>query len=256
MEISIRKSFLVSLGIHLSIFLIIGIAALFRPVTVTEITTLVTVDTEVTSVSPGEELPVSRKKETVSVKNREPAVKQRPVRQKNTQKLLASMKNGKNTAADDDGLAKRKEQEAQRLSNEQVLAANREMEKVSGDVDKALSENADSSAARNTTVKSGSGGTDPLGDAGWSKRPRKTVYFPNIQSKIPARYKMKGMSYAITAKIAFDSNGLATRVEIVASSGDANIDNIFFSELKKVRVEPIPENRIDVITKRFSISLK
>ncbi len=97
---------------------------------------------------------------------------------------------------------------------------------------------------------------DPLGDASWSSKPRKTTFFPDIQSKIPENYKKKGLSYSITVKLTFDKNGLASGAEIVSSSGDSEIDSIFATELRKVRVEPIDEDRNDVIIKVFKISLK
>ena len=256
MELDFKKSFLISLGVHSGIFLLFAIAALFNPLRINEQQTLVSIETEVsglTSAPPAEADTVRKTPE-----KKKPAVTV-PNRVKNTQKLIASMKT-KNTAAgknknDDDGLAQKKAM-ALKLSNEQAARVNRELDEVAGDVDKALNENTEGTGKVNASLKSGTGGNDPLGDAGWSLRPRKTVYFPNIQSKIPEKYKKKGMSYSLTARIAFDKNGLAARVDITSSSGDPNIDNIFFTELKKVRVEPIVENRTDIVTKRFSISLK
>lgn len=256
MELNIKKSLLISLGAHLTLFLFITIASLFNPLQLNDQQTMVSIETEVsglTSAPPAEADVVKKvpqkKKPTVTVPNR----------QKNTKKLIASMKSktvtGKDKNVSDDGLAQKKAM-ALKLSNEQAERINRELDQVAGDVDKALNENTEGTGKENAALRSGTGGNDPLGDAGWSLRPRKTVYFPNIQSKIPERYKKKGLSYSLTARIAFDKNGLAARVDIASSSGDPNIDNIFFTELKKVRVEPIAENRMDVITKRFSISLK
>jgi len=135
---------------------------------------------------------------------------------------------------------------------------NKQMKDVSDNVDQILNE--DSTAS--TGNKGNGNGVDnfikgdPLSDAEWSAQPRKTVFFPDIQSKIPPQYKKKGMGYSITAKIAFDKNGLAIRADITKSSGDPNIDSVFFSELKKIRIESVSEDRIDEIVKTFTISLK
>lgn len=257
MELNIKKSLLISLCAHLSLFLVLVIASLFNPLRIDDQRNMVSIETEVSgldSASPAEAEVVKK------VPEKKKPVVTAPKRVKNTQKLIASMKTAKTVdknrkSDDDDGLAERKAM-ALKLSNEQAAKINRELDQVAGDVDKALNENTEGSGNENASPKRGTGGNDPLGDAGWSLKPRKTVYFPNIQSKIPDKYKKKGMSYSLTARIAFDRNGIAARVDIASSSGDPNIDNIFFSELKKVRVEPINENRTDVITKRFSISLK
>ncbi len=157
--------------------------------------------------------------------------------------------------------------------NQEKKSVNKELSQIAGDIDKALKESEGqgvSVSGKENGVTGGtgagkagtggfgmpSGGEDPLSGVNWSSKPRKTVFFPDIQSKIPDEYKIKGMSYSITAKIAFDRNGLAIRVDIVRSSGDPIIDRIFFTELKKIRIESIDENRIDEISKSFSINLK
>ncbi len=148
---------------------------------------------------------------------------------------------------------------------------NKELSAISGNIDKVLEENtvqSDQQAGYTAGSGTGQGGfgtgygsnpygsNDPLGGAKWSLKPRKTVFFPDIQSKIPDEYKKKGMSYSITARMVFDNNGLAIRVDIIRSSGDPDIDRIFFSELKKIRVEPVNDYKTDEITKTFSINLK
>ncbi len=129
-----------------------------------------------------------------------------------------------------------------------------EIKKLFGDIEKALEQGGSSSS--NEGKGAYSSGGDPLSDASWGLRPRKTTFFPDIQSKIPDKYKKKGLSYSITVILTFDKNGLASRVEIISSSGDPAIDSIFNEELRKIRVEPIDEDRIDKITKVFKISLK
>jgi hypothetical protein len=128
-----------------------------------------------------------------------------------------------------------------------------ELKQITGDIDKALDEVEKATPGES---KKGISSGDPLSDATWSVKPRRTLFFPDIQSKIPDKYKKKGLSYSITVRIAFDKNGLATRVEIVSSSGDPKIDSIFNNELRKIRVESIPESRTDEITKTFKISLR
>ncbi|URA10701.1 hypothetical protein [Thermospira aquatica] len=114
--------------------------------------------------------------------------------------------------------------------------------------------------ATGTSTSSGSGqqgtGSDPLGDAAWKSRPRKTIFFPDIASKIREKVSNPLMGYTVTAKIVFDNQGLAIRVEIIRSSGDPLIDSIFLSELKKIRVESISEDRLDEITKTFKVSVR
>jgi TonB family protein len=128
-----------------------------------------------------------------------------------------------------------------------------EVNKLFGDIEKALEQGTDtSSSGGNQALSSG----DPLSDASWGAKPRKTTFFPDIQSRIPDKYKKKGLSYSVTVSLTFDRNGLATGVEIITSSGDPAIDSIFNEELRKVRVEPIDADRIDKVTKIFKISLK
>jgi|YNPMSStandDraft_1061717.scaffolds.fasta_scaffold00035_18 outer membrane biosynthesis protein TonB len=111
-----------------------------------------------------------------------------------------------------------------------------------------------------TSTASGSGqqgtGTDPLGDAKWKSRPRRTIFFPDIASKIRQQVPNPLMGYTVTAHIVFDSQGLAIKVDIIRSSGDPTIDSIFLSELKKIRVEAISEDRLDEITKTFKITVR
>jgi hypothetical protein len=130
-----------------------------------------------------------------------------------------------------------------------------EMNQMNNDIDKVLNEDSQGTATRpgnNTVIGKG----DPLSDAEWSASPRKTLYFPDIQSKIPADYRKKGLSFSLTARISFDPNGLAIKADIVKSSGDPAIDSVFNEELRKIRIESISGTRVDEITKTFSISLR
>lgn len=140
-------------------------------------------------------------------------------------------------------------------SFEEEAKTDRERERVndrSTDIDQALNDagrpNVSSAQARNTG--------DPMSEWAWSVKPRNAVFFPDIISKIPPEYKKKGMGYSITARITFDKNGVAVKAEIIRSSGEIEIDSVFYSELKKVRVEPISENRMDQATITIPISVK
>ncbi|MGA2141717.1 MAG: hypothetical protein ABSG94_04765 [Brevinematales bacterium] len=130
-----------------------------------------------------------------------------------------------------------------------------EIHKLFGDIEKALEQGQETSSSGGNPGLS-TGGGDPLSDASWGSKPRKTTFFPDIQSRIPEKYKKKGLSYSVTVNLSFDRNGLATGVEIITSSGDPAIDSIFNEELRKIRVEPIDADRIDKVTKIFKISLK
>lgn len=129
---------------------------------------------------------------------------------------------------------------------------------LSKTIDSALNQVSSTGTKANnqTSAAATPGSSDPLNDAAWSTKPRKTLFFPDIQSKIPAEYQKKGMGYSVKVKIAFDMNGLAVRVDLLESSGDAVIDNLFLTELRKIRVEPSSTPGIDEISKTFTISVK
>lgn len=109
---------------------------------------------------------------------------------------------------------------------------------------------------QNDPGKSQVGRGDPLSDATWQAKPRKTLAFPDIASKIPAKYKKEAKGYAVTVHLSFNKQGLCTKVDILKSSGDSTIDAIFKIELRKIKVEEIQEDRVDKITKEFKISVK
>jgi len=125
-------------------------------------------------------------------------------------------------------------------------------------IEQALQSTGRKSTGTAATSASGQQGTgsDPLGDATWKSRPRKTIFFPDIAAKIREKIPNPLMGYSVTARIVFDSQGLAVRVDIVRSSGDPMIDSIFLTELKKIRVEAIADERLDEITKTFKISVR
>ncbi len=130
----------------------------------------------------------------------------------------------------------------------------KEVEDLSDTIDNILDNTGKTESKANVGGKPGF--ADPLNDAKWSSKPRKTLFFPDIQSKIPVEYRKKGMGYSVKVEIAFDMNGLAVRVDLLESSGDPVIDNLFLTELRKIRVESSPKAGIDEISKSFTISVK
>ena len=132
---------------------------------------------------------------------------------------------------------------------------NNELDDLSGDIDLALNDGRDKGKETGDPGELISGG-DPLSDAKWSSKPRKTLYYPDIQSKIPDSYRKKGLSYSLQAVIVFDKNGLAVKVDIIKSSGDHTIDALFEKELKKVRIEPVNESRLVEISKVFLVNVR
>lgn len=135
-------------------------------------------------------------------------------------------------------------------------AQNSEFNQINQNVENALNQSSSSSSSSHSSSSSSSASGDPLSDASWSFVPRKTIYFPDIESKIPAEYRQRGMGYSVKVRITFDRFGNATAVDLVESSGDPTIDNIFLIQLRKIRVEPIDVIRTDVVLKTFTIKLR
>lgn len=280
MQKALKNSITISFALHVLVILIFGLLYLQKPDKIesqqTELAMLTEVDTLAQGITePIAEMPAEKKvapePEKKPTKADKKAVDQKAADQKAAKDKAASdreaalVKEKERAALAEEALkaAKAREEEAAAKKREEeerkaALAAQKEKEKkelndLSGSIDKALDDEGDQ-------AKQGGGGTvasnDPLSGAKWAVKPRKTVYFPDIQSKIPDKYKKKGLGFALTAKIVFDKNGLAVKVDIINSSGDPAIDSIFSTELRKVRVEPIQVNRLDEITKTFTISLK
>lgn len=98
--------------------------------------------------------------------------------------------------------------------------------------------------------------TDFLANATWSGTPRKTISFPKLATQIPQQYKSRGYGFSVTAKITFSPQGWVSSVQLVHTSGDPRIDNIFRTELRKIRIEESKKNTYDTITKTFTVSVK
>ncbi len=254
----LRKSLFVSFVLHLSVFLLLSFWVTRNQFSSGK-PSLVTVE----YVSGGFTEPIEENKGQPKKKSIPAKKAEKPVKKVSSQKNIAKTSDNKaKTDVSDRAKEIQKQREieaAEELKKKMAEEAEKkklgqELGKIEGDVDKALEDSEEETGGAKN--KSGVAGGDPLSGVEWRVKPRKTLFFPNIESKIPPRYKTKGMSYALKAKISFDKNGLAVKVDIIQSSGDPAIDSIFFSELRKIRVEAIHENRIDEISKTFTISLK
>jgi hypothetical protein len=282
--LGLKNSLFISIAVHSFIFIVFSLVIMKNPFEISTQPIMINIQSESDSLAAGvgeiinqpgrKSVPHLNERVTHSIEKTAVPEKTVPnaevlrsfTREKDTAKSLLKTTSKPNIKKE---LAKEKNQKKEREINENNKPAktpekdlaeeiekekvNQQLNQISGDIDKALDEDGGQNG------KEGNVGTahgDPLGDADWGVKPRKTVYFPDIQSKIPEKYKKKGMGYSITARIDFDKNGLATRVDIITSSGEPNIDSIFFSELRKIRVEAIEVNRTDEITKTFTISLK
>jgi outer membrane biosynthesis protein TonB len=130
----------------------------------------------------------------------------------------------------------------------------RQLKEVARGIEQSLDQ--DLLNALNTGEPRTPGRGDPLSDATWQARPRKTLFFPDLESKIPEEFRRRGMGYSVKVRLAFNQQGLCTMVELIESSGQSRIDSIFLTELRKIRVEPTDEARVDVITATFTISVR
>ncbi len=263
--LSIQKSFLVSLSIHLFFIIFFSLLLITNRFQSKNEPVSISIESESESISKGlgdniyepikKPAPQLKERKTKPVEKNAVTEKIAP-KKENLKKELAL--NSKNDLQKDSSQNDNLNQIQNQISNNMAKEAEnkkvkQEMDQIFGNIEQALKEgNSRTGKDGKGTLSSG----DPLSDATWSSKPRKTIYFPNIQSRIPDKYKKKGMSYSITMRLSFDKNGLATKAEIISSSGDPSIDSIFNTELRKIRVEPIEIDRVDEITKVFTISLK
>lgn len=281
-ELDLKKSLAVSLAFHAFLFLVLSIVFInvrfettFEPVSVNIVTDSASMAAGITEAL---DQPARRNRPSMTRRITQPAdTKALPEKTAPSASVLKSFTKKTETLKDrtkkvtvpDARQELKKEERREEPAAESAPAPDpekireqelrertaRELRRIEGDIDRILDEPAVGPVSPRAD-SGGSPGQDPLGDASWSAQPRKTVFFPNIQARIPPNYRKKGLSYSVTSRIAFDKNGLAVRVDIITSSGDPAIDSIFFTELKKIRVEAIEDSRVDVITKTFSISLK
>ncbi|MGL4367984.1 MAG: hypothetical protein ACRCTQ_06895 [Brevinemataceae bacterium] len=98
--------------------------------------------------------------------------------------------------------------------------------------------------------------SDFLSDGRWSGNSRKTTSFPDLTKNIPQKYKRQGYGVSITVKLTFSPEGWVSSLQIIKSSGDPYIDNLFRNELRTVRIEPIQTATYDTIIKTFNVSIR
>jgi outer membrane biosynthesis protein TonB len=258
--LSFRQSFFISLFLHLLLLLILSLFLTHSPFKEEPVPIIVTIDAPAAMAEGAQATPApppqkekatprqeTKPKTTTTTKQEaEKVIQQAREKTKKTTTTSKPVKSATPSASEEVSSSPSSQQEE---TEDDILAKS---------IEKALQSTGRKStgtAATSATGQQGTG-TDPLGDANWKSRPRKTIFFPDIASKIREKVANPLMGYTVTAKIVFDSQGLAVRVDIVRSSGDPLIDSIFLSELKKIRVEAITEERLDEITKTFKISVR
>ncbi|MCX7883006.1 MAG: hypothetical protein N2314_07275 [Brevinematales bacterium] len=258
--LSFRQSFFVSLFLHLVLLLLLSLFFTKSPFKEEPEPIVVTIDAPSLMAEGAQAIPapppqrekatpkpVSQPKTTTTPKQAAEKIIQQA--KEKTKKTTTTSKPVQSVQPTSETLPSTSSSEVQEESEDDILAKS---------IEKALQstgKKGTGSSATSATGQQGTG-TDPLGDANWRSRPRKTIFFPDIASKIKEKVSHPLMGYTVTAKITFDSQGLAVRVDIVRSSGDPLIDSIFLSELKKIRVEAISDERLDEITKTFKISVR
>ncbi|MGC8765325.1 MAG: energy transducer TonB [Brevinematia bacterium] len=272
-ELDLKNSFLISVFAHLLLFIIFSFVFLKNPFQKVEMPTVVNIEfnTEATGEGINEQIKTPPKMESSVPKERKSVVKEKVVvkekiipHNETAKRILEKKETAKEII---------KEIKPEKSVSEKKVLENisKETEKIAGDVgkkdtkDEMQKELEDRESEEllkdiDAAVSGKNEGTidksDPLSGGKWSSRSRKTIFFPDIQSKIPPELKKKGIGYSVTAKIRFDKNGLAIGVEIIKSSGNSVIDQLFNTELKKIRVEPVNENVTDEVIHTFQIKVK
>lgn len=97
---------------------------------------------------------------------------------------------------------------------------------------------------------------DFLSGADWTSTPRKTLKSPDLAKNMPEKFKKSGMVYKIKVRLTFNYLGFVTKVTILKSSGEPELDAYFENELKNIRVEE-SKNKSDVsVTQQFTVTPK
>lgn len=286
-ELSFRNSLYISIAIHFVLFLLLSLFFVKNPLRQIETPTVVNIEFNESDLSAniGGVLPEPAKantpalpeRKTESLKSTVVPEKTTPIRkvkeapEKSREKIIEKVEKAKLTSEKVKKLVKEKiEKETEDVSRkikEEELKEEIKKKKLQEELDeregKELLQNIDKlledresreGSAENTGRKSE--GNDPLSGGKWSSKARQTIFFPDIQSKIPPELRKKGVGYSVTAKIKFDKNGLPIYVEIIKSSGNSVVDRIFNSELKKIRVEPVDKDVVDEVVHTFRIYVK
>ncbi|MGC8769958.1 MAG: energy transducer TonB [Brevinematia bacterium] len=249
-EMDLKNSFYISLMIHLILFLLFSLFFLKNPFQKIETPTVVNIqfDNQLSGSQMKDDVQgpvIEEKKKEEKVKEKVTPVK-KEVKKNEVVEKIKEVKE-KKEKLEKNISEKPKEKEVPQTGNK---------EKVK-DEDDDLLKNIDE-AIKTGSAKNNSAGeetrSDVLSGGKWSGKARRTIFFPDIQSRLPEELRKKGIGYAVTAKIKFDKNGLATYVEIIKSSGNSKVDQIFNTELKKIRVEPAETT--DEVIHTFRIQIR
>ncbi len=248
-ELDLKNSFYISLAIHFIIFILFSIFFLKNPLQKIETPTVINIDfsSEISGNNADEKpAPVVEEKPIVKDKKTHPKETKKEIKNNETLKKLEE--------------AKEKKEKIEKSISENKIAkttpetgnSDKEDDDLLKNIDEAIKTGGSKNDRARETGKADN--DDALSGGKWSGKARRTIFFPDIQSKLPDELRKKGIGYSVTARIKFDKNGLAVSVEIIKSSGNSKVDQIFNTELKKIRVEP--SDRSDEVTHTFRILIK
>jgi len=266
-EMNFRNSLYISIAIHFLLFLILSIFFIKNPLQNVELPVVVNIEFETQNPSdtsgksftePSPQTLPSTPKNEVKAREKQKATE----RNVTTVKKMQQEEEVKTLQPKKEEIEKAKEQVEK--PSEEIKKENlkkemtKENEELLKNIDEAIQskENKGGLAKEDISGDVSGKGNDPLSGGRWSSRARRTIFFPDIQSRLPAELRKKGIGYSVTAKIRFDKNGLPVYVEIVKSSGNQIVDSIFNSELKKIRVEPVEQNVVDEVIHTFKIYVR
>ncbi len=250
-EIDLKNSFYISLAVHLFLFLIFSLFFLKNPFQKIETPTVINIqfDNQISG------------NQITETKEESPIIEEK----KAQEKIKPIKKEVKNEIKKNESLEKLKEVKEKKEKLERNITekpkekitpetGSKEKDDEDDDILKNIDEAIKTGSQKNITSGENSTKTDVLSGGKWSGKARRTIFFPDIQSRLPDELRKKGIGYAVTARIKFDKNGLATFVEIIRSSGNSKVDQIFNTELKKIRVEPAETS--DEVIHTFKIQIK
>lgn len=249
-EMDLKSSFYISLAIHLFLFLLFSLFFLKNPFQKIETPTVVNIQFD-------KQLSGSQIKDDVQG----PVVEEKKKEEKLKEKVMPVKKEvKKNEVNEKIKEVKEKKEKLEKNITEETKekeipqTGNKENVKDKDDdllknIDEAIKTGSEKNNVSGKETKS-----DLLSGGKWSGKARRTIFFPDIQSRLPEELRKKGIGYSVTAKIKFDKNGLATYVEIIKSSGNSKVDQIFNTELKKIRVEPAETT--DEVIHTFKIQIR
>ncbi|MCX7821234.1 MAG: energy transducer TonB [Brevinematales bacterium] len=250
-EIDLKNSFYISLAIHLFLFLLFSLFFLKNPFQKIETPTVINIqfDNQISGNQMNE------------IKEPAPVIQEKKVEEKVKEKITPTKKEPKKNEILKKEVQEKKEKLERNISEkskEKNIPETGNKENTKEEEDDDLLKNIDEAIkkgnTKNNTTEEGTSKSDVLSGGQWSGKARRTIFFPDIQSRLPDELRKKGIGYAVTARIKFDKNGLATYVEIIKSSGNSKVDQIFNTELKKIRVEPAETT--DEVIHTFRIQIR